>query len=172
MELQEKHVSNTTCCTQNAVIFTLEIDFNALLQKESFVMLANMGTHLELYNNESIYVVLSYSSPPHLMDWVNTFFTLHFLKYGDPFQSLLLLRSTWCVQRTGLSKVPISGRCILQVHFPNWIQNISKWTLSLEQSTQSDNCVQKRYGTFSSSSVLRVLLQNEYFEKGRERRLI
>ena len=68
MELQEKHVSNTTCCTQNAVIFTLEIDFNALLQKESFVMLANMGTHLELYNNESIYVVLSYSSPPHLMD--------------------------------------------------------------------------------------------------------
>ena len=41
--------------------------------------------------------------------------------------------------------------------------------MSLEQSTQSDNCVQKRYGTFSCSSVLWVILQNEYFLK-RERK--
>ena len=59
MELQEKHVSNTTCCTQNAVIFTLEIDFNTLLQKESFVRPINMG----ILRNTIMQVSLSYSYP-------------------------------------------------------------------------------------------------------------
>ena len=59
MELQEKHVSNTTCCTQNAVIFTLEIDFNTLLQKESFVRPKDMG----ILKNTIMQVSLSYSSP-------------------------------------------------------------------------------------------------------------
>ena len=167
MELQEKHVSNTTCCTQNAVIFTLEIDFNTLLQKESFVMLANMGTHLELYNNESIYVVLSYSSPPHLMDWVNTFFHSTFFEIWWPV-SVTFVAKVHMMCATATYRA-FKSTYLWEMYLTGTLSKLDtehKWTLSLEQSTQSDNCVQKRYGTFSCSSVLWVFCKMNTSKKG------
>ena len=161
MELQEKHVSNTTCCTQNAVIFTLEIDFNTLLQKESFVRPINMG----ILRNTIMQVSLSYSSPSSSDGLSEHFFHSTFFEIW------------WPVSVTFVAKVHMmcatyrafKSTYLWEMYLTGTLSKLDtehKWTLSLEQSTQSDNCVQKRYGTFSCSSVLWVFCKMNTSKKG------